>query len=357
MLEFDNEKEIIGANMKVIGVGGGGNNAVNRMIEENMGGVEFIAVNTDALALFGSSGSRANVKIQIGEKLTNGRGAGANPEIGQRAAEESRDEIAKALQGTEMLFVTSGMGGGTGTGAAPIVASIAKDMGILTVGVVTKPFRFEGKKRLEQAERGIEALKGCVDALVIIPNDKLLEVCDKKTSMQGAFKMADDVLFQGVKGISDLIAYPGYINVDFADICSVMRDTGIAHMGIGRASGENRAEVAVKAAINSPLLETTINGATKVVINISGGSDLTLFEIESASELVHDLVSDDANIIFGTSIDENLGEEIVITVVATGFDAENKKAEAEAKEEDSPWSSKYDVEDLEIPGFLTGRKE
>ena len=243
MLEFDNEKEIIGANMKVIGVGGGGNNAVNRMIEEKMGGVEFIAVNTDSLALFGSTGSRANVKIQIGEKLTNGRGAGANPEIGQRAAEESRDEIAKALAGTEMLFVTSGMGGGTGTGAAPIVASIAKDMGILTVGVVTKPFRFEGKKRLEQAERGIEALKGCVDALVIIPNDKLLEVCDKKTSMQGAFKMADDVLFQGVKGISDLIAYPGYINVDFADICSVMRDTGIAHMGIGRASGENRADV------------------------------------------------------------------------------------------------------------------
>ena len=356
MLEFDTEKEIIGANMKVIGVGGGGNNAVNRMIEEKMGGVEFIAVNTDSLALFGSAGSRANVKIQIGEKLTNGRGAGANPEIGQRAAEESRDEIAKALAGTEMLFVTSGMGGGTGTGAAPIVASIAKEMGILTVGVVTKPFRFEGKKRLEQAERGIEALKGCVDALVIIPNDKLLEVCDKKTSMQGAFKMADDVLFQGVKGISDLIAYPGYINVDFADICSVMRDTGIAHMGIGRASGENRAEVAVKSAINSPLLETTINGATKVVINISGGSDLTLFEIESASELVHDLVSDDANIIFGTSIDENLGEEIVITVVATGFDEGNKKAEEEDKE-DSPWSSKYDVEDLEIPGFLTGRKE
>lgn len=347
MLEFDNEREIIGANMKVVGVGGGGNNAVDRMIEDGLSGVEFIAVNTDKQVLFGENGTKANGKIQIGEKLTKGLGAGANPEIGQKAAEESRDEIKHILQDANMVFVTAGMGGGTGTGAAPIVASIAKEMGILTVGVVTKPFGFEGKQRMARAEEGIEVLKDCVDALVVIPNNKLLDICDRKTSMKDAFKMADQILSQGVKGISDLITSPGYINLDFADISSVMRNTGVAHMGIGRASGDNRAEEAVKDAIYSPLLETTIDGAKKVVLNVAGSGDLGLMEIEQASELVHQLVDPDANIIFGTSIDESLGDEIVITVVATGFeDGKSKKADAQAAME------AFDVNDFEIPDFL-----
>ena len=360
MLEFDNEKEIVGANMKVIGVGGGGNNAVNRMIEDGLAGVEFIAVNTDKQVLFGANGTKAGTKIQIGEKLTKGLGAGSKPEIGQKAAEESREEIKKTIQDANMVFVTAGMGGGTGTGAAPVVASIAKEMGILTVGVVTKPFRFEGRKRMEQAETGVDNLKDNVDALVVIPNNKLLEVSDKKTTMQEAFKMADDVLSQGVKGISDLITSPGYINLDFADIQTVMRNTGICHMGIGRASGENRAEEAVKAAINSPLLETTIDGATKVVLNIAGSEDLGLMEIEQASELVHQLVSQDAEIIFGTSVDATLGDEIVITVVATGFEGSSAKNEDNAEESNSASaffgamgsSSKFDVDDVVIPTFL-----
>ena len=361
MLELENEKSIIGANMKVIGVGGGGNNAVNRMIEDKLAGVEFIAVNTEKQALFGEDRSQADLKIQIGEKITRGLGAGANPDVGQKAAEESRDEIKKVIEGADMVFVTAGMGGGTGTGAAPIVASIAKEMGILTVGVVTKPFKFEGRKRTEKAETGIAELSKCVDALVIIPNDKLLEVCDKKTSMQEAFKIADTVLSQGVKGISDLITSPGYIDLDFADISSVMRDSGIAHMGIGRASGENRAEVAIKAAINSPLLETTIDGASNVVFNIAGDRNLTLFEIDSASELIHELVDTDANIIFGTSVDESLDDEIVITVVATGLNG-GKKKEAEKKEEnaetkDAPSFEKFDVDDFVIPPFLSNKGE
>ena len=359
-MKFENANEVVGANMKVIGVGGGGNNAVNRMIEDGLAGVEFIAVNTDKQVLFGSNGSKAGMKIQIGEKLTKGLGAGAKPEIGQKAAEESREEIKQSIQDANMVFVTAGMGGGTGTGAAPVVASIAKEMGILTVGVVTKPFRFEGKKRMQQAESGVDGLKDNVDALVVIPNDKLLEICDKKTTMQEAFKMADDVLSQGVKGISDLITSPGYNNLDFADIQSVMRNTGVCHMGIGRASGENRAEEAVKMAINSPLLETTIDGATKVVLNIAGGSDLGLMEIEQASELVHQLVSDDAEIIFGTSVDATLGEEIVITVVATGFEGSSSKAEDSAEEGTGASalfgamgsSSKFDVDDVVIPTFL-----
>lgn len=357
MLEFDTEREGV-CDMKVVGVGGGGNNAVNRMIEEQLGGVEFIAVNTDKQVLFGNAGSKADVKIQIGEKLTKGLGAGANPEIGQKAAEESREDIKQALKDANMVFVTAGMGGGTGTGAAPVVASIAKEMGILTVGVVTKPFRFEHKTRMRQAEEGIAKLKESVDALVIIPNDKLLEVADKNTTMQSAFKMADDVLSQGVKGISDLITSPGFINLDFADIKAVMENTGIAHMGIGRASGENRAEEAAKAAINSPLLETTIDGATKAVVNIAGGADITLFEVENAMDLIYQLVDKDANIIFGTSVDESLGDEVVITVVATGFDAEGKKPQTHKPEATVTgdtgivYDTKYGPDDWDIPIFL-----
>ena len=353
MIEFDNEREIVGANMKVVGVGGGGNNALDRMIEDGLSGVEFIAVNTDRQVLFGENASKADGKIQIGEKLTKGLGAGANPEIGQKAAEESRDEIKQSLADANMVFVTAGMGGGTGTGAAPTVASIAKEMGLLTVGVVTKPFAFEGKQRMERAEKGIEVLKDCVDALVVIPNNKLLDICDRKTSMKDAFKMADKILSQGVKGISDLITSPGYINLDFADISSVMRNTGVAHMGIGRASGDNRAEEAVKDAIYSPLLETTIDGAKKVVLNVAGSSDLGLMEIEQASELVHQLVDPDANIIFGTSIDESLGDEIVITVVATGF--EDSKAPKADMSDLISGDSYADVGGFEIPDFLNRR--
>ena len=351
----ENPGAVVGANMKVVGVGGGGNNAVNRMIDDGLKGVHFIAVNTDKQVLFGDNGSKAEVKIQIGEKLTKGLGAGAKPEIGQKAAEESREEIKQIIGDANMVFVTAGMGGGTGTGAAPVVASIAKEMGVLTVGVVTRPFRFEGRKRMDQAERGIDTLKDSVDALVVIPNDKLLEICDKKTTMQEAFKMADDVLSQGVKGISDLITSPGYINLDFADIQSVMRNTGVCHMGIGRATGENRAEEAVKMAINSPLLETTIDGATKVVLNISGSEDLGLMEIEQASELVHQLVSDEADIIFGTSIDPTLGDEIVITVVATGFESVSDTADIASNSSifgAMGSNSKFDVDDVVIPTFL-----
>ena len=348
MIEFDNQGQVVGANMKVVGVGGGGNNAIDRMIEDGLSGVEFIAVNTDKQVLFGEKASKANGKIQIGEKLTRGLGAGANPEIGQQAAEESRDEIRQALEGTDMVFVTAGMGGGTGTGAAPVVASIAKEMGILTVGVVTKPFAFEGKQRMQRAEKGIAELANAVDALVVIPNNKLLDICDKKTSMKDAFKMADQILGQGVKGISDLITNPGFINLDFADISTVMRNSGVAHMGIGRASGDNRAEEAVKNAIYSPLLETTIEGAKKVVISVAGSSDLGLMEIEQATELVHQLVDSDADIIFGTSVDETLGDEVVITVVATGFGA-SKLPGADSLSEG------FSDGGFEIPDFLNKR--
>ena len=305
------------ATIKVIGVGGAGNNAVNRMVDSGIKGVEFTAVNTDRQTLLVS---KAATKIQIGEKITRGLGAGANPDIGAQAAEESKAEIAEALRGADMVFVTAGMGGGTGTGAAPIVAAAAKEMGILTIGVVTKPFTFEGKKRLSQAERGIESLKGKVDTLVVIPNDKLLQIIDRKTSIIEAFKQADDVLRQGVQGISDLIAVPGLVNLDFADVKTIMLNQGMAHMGVGRASGENRAEDAAKEAIQSPLLETSIEGAKGVIINITGGEDLGLHEVNTAAELVQRSVDPEANIIFGTVTDTSMEDEIQITVIATGFE-------------------------------------
>ena len=305
------------AKIKVIGVGGAGNNAVNRMVEMGVNGVEFVAVNTDrqALAL-----SKAATKIQIGEKLTRCLGAGGDPNIGEKAAEESKEDIANALKGSDMVFVTAGMGGGTGTGAAPVVAQIAKEMGILTVGVVTKPFTFEGKRRMQSAERGVANLKERVDTLVAIPNDRLLQVSERKTSMIEAFTMSDEVLRQGVQGISDLIAVPGLINLDFADVKTIMYDTGMAHMGIGRATGENRAEDAAKQAINSPLLESSIEGARGVLLNITGGKDLGIFEVNTAAELVQKSIDPEANIIFGAVIDENMGDEISVTVIATGFD-------------------------------------
>lgn len=317
MLEFDTDIERF-AQIKVVGVGGGGNNAVNRMIDSNLKGVQFIAINTDKQALYAS---KAEFKIQIGEKLTRGLGAGANPEIGQRAAEESRDDIRQSLQGADMVFITAGMGGGTGTGAAPIVAEIAKEMGILTVGVVTKPFGFEGKIRKRHAETGITSLKERVDTLVTIPNDRLLQVVEKKASIMQAFQVADDVLRQGVQGISDLIAIPGLVNLDFADVKTIMFEKGLAHMGIGSANGENRARDAAKLAIQSPLLETTINGSKGVLLNITGGTDLGLFEVNEAAEMVSEAADPDANIIFGAVIDDDMKDEIRITVIATGFES------------------------------------
>ena len=304
------------ATIKVVGVGGGGGNVVNRMIESGLRGVEFVTVNTDKQAL---ELSKANKKIQIGEKLTRGLGAGANPEIGKCSAEESKAEIAEALKRADMVFVTAGMGGGTGTGAAPIVAETSREMGILTVAVVTKPFPFEGKRRTTQAEAGIDELKQCVDTLIVIPNEKLLQVVEKQTSIMDAFKMSDDVLRQSVQGVSDLITIPGLVNLDFADVKTIMLDAGIAHTGIGRASGEHRAQEAARQAIHSPLLETSIEGAGGVLINVTGGKDLGLLEINEAAELVQKSVDPEANIIFGAVIDENLKDEIVITVIATGF--------------------------------------
>ena len=304
------------ATIKVVGVGGGGGNVINRMIEAGLRGVEFITVNTDRQAL---GLSKANKKIQIGEKLTRGLGAGANPEIGKCSAEESKAEIAESLKGADMVFVTAGMGGGTGTGAAPIVAETSREMGILTVAVVTKPFPFEGKRRTSQAEAGIDELKQCVDTLIVIPNEKLLQVVEKQTCLQDAFDMSDNVLKQGVQGISDLITIPGLVNLDFADVKTIMLDAGIAHIGTGRASGENRAQEAARQAIHSPLLETSIEGAGGVLINVTGGRDLGLLEINEAAELVQKSVDPEANIIFGAVIDENLKDEIVITVIATGF--------------------------------------
>ena len=310
------ESELQGAQIKVIGVGGGGNNAVDRMIEKGLDGVEFITVNTDHQAL---ARSGAPTKIQIGEKITRGLGAGANPEIGTKSAEESKDEILEAIKGADMLFITAGMGGGTGTGAAPVIAGIAKEQGILTVGVVTKPFSFEGRKRMINAEKGIIELKQNVDTLVVIPNDKILQVIDKKTTMVEAFSKADDVLQQGVQGITDLISNPGIINLDFADVRTIMNNKGVAHMGIGRATGENRAEEAVKFAISSPLLDTSIDGARCVLVNMCGGESLGLMEANVGMGLIREAVDPDAEIIFGTSINENLGEEIIITVIATDF--------------------------------------
>ena len=313
---MENENQAGMATIKVVGVGGAGNNGVNRMVENGLKSVEFISVNTDRQQL---NVSKANKKIQIGEKLTRGLGAGANPEVGKCSAEESKTEIAEALKGADMVFVTAGMGGGTGTGAAPIVAEVSKEMGILTVGVVTKPFPFEGKRRMMQAEAGIEELRQNVDTLIIIPNEKLLQVVEKQTSIMDAFKMSDDVLRQGVQGISDLITIPGLVNLDFADVKTIMLDAGVAHIGIGRASGEHRAQEAARQAIHSPLLETSIEGAGGVLLNVTGGKDLCLLEISEAADLVQKSVDADANIIFGAVIDEKLEKEIVITVIATGF--------------------------------------
>ena len=309
------------ANIKVIGVGGGGNNAVNRMVESDLKGVQFLSVNTESQVL---ELSRADVAIQIGEKVTKGLGAGANPQIGEEAAQESREEIIKALEGADMVFVTAGMGGGTGTGAAPIVAECAKEVGALTVGVVTKPFAFEGKRRRAQAEKGIEFLTQKVDTIIVIPNDKLLQVVDKKCSLSDAFRTADEVLRQGIKGISDLIQVPGLINLDFADVKTIMTEQGEALMGIGVGEGENRAADAAKMAINSPLLETSIDGAKGILLNITGSSNLSLFEINEAAEIISDAADPDANIIFGSVIDENLGDKVQITVVATGFNSSAK---------------------------------
>ncbi len=317
MIEFQNEEQNTFASIKVVGCGGGGNNAVNRMVDAGLRGVEFISVNTDRQAL---GQSNAQVKIQIGEKLTKGLGAGAIPEVGRRAAEESREEIASALKGADLVFITAGMGGGTGTGAAPIVAEIARDMGTLTIAVVTKPFNFEGKQRMKNAESGIEELKQHVDTLVVIPNDRLLQVVNKGTTMLEAFRIADDVLRQGIQGISDLIAVPAMINLDFADVKTVMESGGMAHMGIGVGSGENKLVEAAKNAIASPLLETNIDGARAVLINVTGGADISIVDINEAANLIMEAADPDANIIFGAGIDETMGDDVRITVIATGFE-------------------------------------
>ena len=316
MLEIKINEAENAARILVIGVGGAGNNAVNRMVEENIMGVEFIGINTDKQAL---QFCKAPTAMQIGEKLTKGLGAGAKPEIGEKAAEESQEEISQAHKGADMVFVTCGMGGGTGTGAAPVIAQIAKDMGILTVGVVTKPFRFEARQRMNNALKGIENLKNAVDTLIVIPNDRLLEIVDRRTTMPDALKKADEVLLQAVQGITDLINVPGLINLDFADVQTVMTDKGIAHIGIGKAKGDEKALEAVKQAVSSPLLETTIEGASHVIINISG--DISLIEANEAAGYVQELAGDDANIIFGAMYDENAEDEVTITVIATGLDA------------------------------------
>ena len=303
--------------IKVIGIGGAGNNVVNRMVKSGTQGVQFIAVNTDKPAL---SISAADEKIQIGEKLTHGQGAGADPEIGRKAAEESRNNIAKALENADMVFIAAGMGGGTGTGASPIVADIARELGVLTVGVVTKPFSFEGKRRMQQAEEGISNLLGKVDSLLIIPNDRIKHATDQKLTFANAFEIADDVLLQAVTSISELVKNTGFINLDFADITSIMKDAGYAHMGVGHAAGKNKAEEAARTAVASPLMETSINGAHGVLVNITGSMDIDLDDIETAAGLVHEAAHPDANIIFGAAFDENMDDEIRVTVIATRFD-------------------------------------
>ena len=334
-------------NIKVVGVGGGGGNAVNRMIQAGLSGVEFWAMNTDAQVLEMQS---AKNKIQLGAKLTDGLGAGGRPEVGERAAEESREEIMKALDGANMVFVTAGMGGGTGTGAAPVVASIAKELGALTVGVVTKPFTFEGKKRLNQALQGLEKLKESVDALIVIPNDKLNSIAERRTTFKEAFYLVDEVLLCGVQGISDIITVPGMINVDFADVKAVMEASGSALMGMGRGSGEGRAMEAAKAAINSPLLETSINGASGIIMNVTGGSDMTLHEITEAAQVIHEAISEDATFSFGAVIDDKIQGEIQITVIATGFDLKgNQATQARAL-----FSQDVDAKPLNAADFFSG---
>jgi cell division protein FtsZ len=369
MFEFDLDMEQL-AQIKVIGVGGGGSNAVNRMIENGVKGVEFITVNTDAQALHLA---KSEHKLQIGDKLTRGLGAGANPEVGKKAAEESKEAIMNTLRGADMVFVTAGMGGGTGTGAAPVIAEIAKECGALTVGVVTRPFTFEGRKRAMQAEIGIAALKEKVDTLIVIPNDRLLEIVDKKTPMLEAFREADNVLRQGVQGISDLIAVPGLINLDFADVKTIMTERGSALMGIGVATGENRAAEAAKKAIMSPLLETSIDGARGVLMNITGGSNLSLYEVNEAADIVASASDLEVNMIFGAVINENLKEEIMVTVIATGFEHKptptqqpirrpsTGQAQPEAAAPDNrlnnlkPFGGQPSSDQLDIPTFLRNR--
>lgn len=373
MLEFDTNMEEL-AKIKVVGVGGGGNNAVNRMIEDGVEGVDFITVNTDAQAL---NLSKAEIKVQIGAKLTRGLGAGANPEIGKKAAEESKEQLEEVLSGADMIFVTAGMGGGTGTGAAPVIAEIAKELGALTVGVVTRPFSFEGRRRAKQAMSGIDTLKSNVDTLIVIPNDRLLEIVDKNTPMLEAFREADNVLRQGVQGISDLIAKPGLINVDFADVKTIMYDKGSALMGIGIATGETRATEAAKKAISSPLLETSIDGANGILMNITGGPNLSLYEVQEAADLVTNAADEEVNVIFGSVINESLSDEIVVTVIATGFDESAQKQKLAKREErpgiaerqqaatkqmednipprESGPAPNLDEDELDIPTFLRNR--
>lgn len=326
--DFDNIVQI-----KVIGVGGGGGNALDRMVTSGVKCVDFVSVNTDKQAL---QRSKATHKIQIGEKITQGKGAGSHPEVGQKAAEENRDEIAQVIKGTDMVFITAGMGGGTGTGAAPVVAKIAREMGILTIGIVTKPFAFEGKRRMQQAEKGIEALREHVDSLVIIPNERLKYASEQKITLVNAFAVADDVLRQGVQSISDLILLPGLVNLDFADVTAVMKDAGYAHMGVGRASGKEKAEAAANMAISSPLLETAINGAKGVIINITSSPDIGLDEIEVASSMIAEQADREANIIWGAAFDENMEDEISVTVIATGFENDHNSTGNE-----NSWSSKF----------------
>lgn len=339
--------------IKVVGVGGGGTNAVNRMIESGLRGVEFIAINTDSQQL---AMSEADFKVHIGEKITRGLGAGSNPEIGQQAAEESRDKIREVLEGADMVFITAGKGGGTGTGAAPIIAEIARDeIGALTVGVVTRPFGFEGRRRAIQAEEGIKKLKEKVDTLIIIPNDNLLSVADRNTSIIDAFKLADDVLRQGVQGITDLITVPGLINLDFADVKAIMKDAGSALMGIGVASGDNRAVQAAELAITSPLLEDSIEGARGILLNISGPPDLGLYEVNEAAEIISRAAHPDANIIFGAVIDESLGDTVKVTVIAAGFDKQKSAKIDVALEEGVPMKDdvpEIDFGGYDLPGFL-----
>ena len=382
MLEFDTSVDQL-AVIKVIGVGGGGNNAVNRMIEHGVQGVDFIAVNTDAQAL---NLSKAEAKLQIGTKLTRGLGAGANPEVGKKAAEESREQLEEVLRGADMVFVTAGMGGGTGTGAAPVIAQIARDLGALTVGVVTRPFTFEGRKRQTQAIGGINGMKESVDTLIVIPNDKLLQIVDKSTPMLEAFREADNVLRQGVQGISDLIATPGLINLDFADVKTIMSNKGSALMGIGIATGENRAAEAAKKAISSPLLETSIDGAQGVIMNITGGANLSLYEVQEAADIVASASDPEVNMIFGSVINEGLKDDIVVTVIATGFDdsiatqppkpiirpnanhtqqqqqpvaqpSKQREVKREMKREEPVVHERHsDSDDIDIPAFLRNRR-
>lgn len=349
------------ATIKVIGIGGGGCNAVDRMIDSDVQGIEFITVNTDNQALHRT---KANNRIQIGEKITRGLGAGANPEIGAKAADESKEEIAQLIRGTDMLFITAGMGGGTGTGGAPVIAQIARELGILTVGVVTRPFRFEGSRRMQNAERGIREMEKFVDSLIVVPNDKLLEIASDDTSLDEAFILADQVLKYGVSGISDLVAVPGLINLDLADVRRIMTQAGVCHMGIGRAGGEGRAAAAIRQAINSPLLDTTIDGARGVIINFTGGRDMKIREVDEAASVVRDAVSPDSDIIFGAVIDPEMSDEIMITVIASGFDREQYPARQEERKEQpratdnsehKAQEQKSDTEnkEKELPSFLS----